>query len=239
MKSLILKEVNAFFGSLLGYLILSLFLTAMGLIVWVFPETSVLEYGYADLEPLFLYGPYVFIFLIPALSMRAIAEERRNQTWELLQTAPLTMAQVVLAKYVALLFLIVLAMLPTLLYLYSVIQLGDPVGNIDQAGFFGSWVGLFFLGAVFGAVGIFTSSISSQQVVAFVLGVFLCFLLYSGFGALSDLPLGSWGYWFEEMSLSFHYEQLSRGVIDSGDIFFFLAAIWVFLGGTILLVNKR
>lgn len=239
MKSLILKEINAFLGSLLGYLILALFLVALGLIVWVFPQSSVLDYGYADLEPLFTYTPYVFTFLIPALSMRAIAEERRNHTWELLRTSPLSLVQIVLAKYLALLILIFIAVLPTLLYFYSVYQLGDPVGNLDQAGFFGSWIGLILLGAVFGAVGIFSSALTTQQVVAFVLGVFFCFVLYFGFSAALDLGLGSWAYWIEELSLSFHYINLSRGVIDSTDIFFYLGMIWLFLGGAVLVLRNK
>ncbi|NVJ85046.1 MAG: gliding motility-associated ABC transporter permease subunit GldF [Algoriphagus sp.] len=239
MKSLILKEINAFLGSLLGYLILALFLVALGLIVWVFPQSSVLDYGYADLEPLFTYTPYVFTFLIPALSMRAIAEERRNHTWELLRTSPLSLVQIVIAKYMALLILICIAVLPTLLYFYSVYQLGDPVGNLDQAGFFGSWIGLILLGAVFGAVGIFSSALTTQQVVAFVLGVFLCFVLYFGFSAASDLGLGTWAYWIEELSLSFHYINLSRGVIDSTDIFFYLGMIWLFLGGAVLVLRNK
>ncbi|WP_144602150.1 gliding motility-associated ABC transporter permease subunit GldF [Algoriphagus algorifonticola] len=239
MKSLFIKEINAFFGSLLGYLILALFLVAIGLIVWVFPETSVLDYGYADLEPLFTYTPYVFTFLIPALSMRAIAEEKRNQTWELLRTAPLSLTQIILAKYLALLCLIILAVLPTLLYYISIVQLGDPIGNLDQAGFFGSWIGLLMIGAVFGAVGIFASALTSQQVVAFVLGVFLCFLIYFGFTAIADLQLGAISYWIEEISLSYHYVNLSRGVIDSSDLFFLLGMIWLFLGASILVLKNK
>ncbi|MFC3416055.1 gliding motility-associated ABC transporter permease subunit GldF [Algoriphagus hitonicola] len=239
MKSLFLKEINAFFGSLLGYLIVAMFLVAMGLIVWVFPETSVLDYGYADLEPLFTYTPYVFTFLIPALSMRAIAEERKNNTWELLRTSPLSLVQIIIAKYLALLLLIGLAVLPTLLYYFSIMQLGDPAGNLDQAGFFGSWIGLLMIGAVFGAVGIFSSALSSQQVVAFVMGVFLCFVLYFGFSALADLILGDWGYWIEEFSLSFHYINLSRGVIDSGDVFFMIGMIWLFLGLSVLTLKNK
>jgi ABC-2 type transport system permease protein len=178
MKSLFLKEINAFFGSLLGYLVLALFLIALGLIVWVFPETSVLDYGYADLEALFTYTPYVFTFLVPALSMRAISEERKTGTWELLRTSPLSLVQIVLAKYLALVTLVWLAVLPTILYLFSTIQLGDPVGNIDQASFIGSWLGLLGIGAVFAAVGLVASALTSQQVVAFVIGVFMCFVLY-------------------------------------------------------------
>ncbi|SFO00706.1 protein involved in gliding motility GldF [Algoriphagus ornithinivorans] len=239
MKSLFVKEINAFFGSLLGYLILALFLVAIGLIVWVFPETSVLDYGYADLEPLFTYTPYVFTFLIPALSMRAIAEEKRNQTWELLRTAPLSLTQIILAKYLALLCLIILAVLPTLLYYISIVQLGDPIGNLDQASFFGSWIGLLMIGAVFGAVGIFASALTSQQVVAFVLGVFLCFLIYFGFTAIADLQLGAISYWIEEISLSYHYVNLSRGVIDSSDLFFLVGTIWLFLGASILVLKNK
>ncbi|MCE7054073.1 gliding motility-associated ABC transporter permease subunit GldF [Algoriphagus sp. AGSA1] len=239
MKSLFLKEINAFFGSLLGYLVLALFLVAIGLIVWVFPETSVLDYGFADLEPLFTYTPYVFTFLVPALSMRAIAEERKSGTWELLRTSPLSLIQIILAKYLALLCLVLVAVLPTLLYLYSIVQLGDPVGNIDQAGFFGSWIGLIMIGAVFSAVGLFASSLTSQQVVAFVLGVFLCFVLYFGFSAVAEMQLGTFSFWVEEMSLSYHYMSLSRGVVNSGDMFFMLGMIWLFLGGSVMILRNK
>jgi ABC-2 type transport system permease protein len=239
MKSLIIKEINSFLGSLLGYLILALFLVAIGMIVWVFPQSSVLDYGYADLEPLFTYTPYVFTFLIPALSMRAIAEERKNHTWELLRTSPLSVFQIVLAKYLAILVLVAIALLPTLLYFFSILQLGDPPGNLDQASFFGSWIGLLLIGAVFGAVGVFSSSLTSQQVVAFVLGVFFCFLLYFGLSAAADLQFGAWAYWVEELSLSFHYINLSRGVIDSNDIFFFLGMIWFFLVASVLTLRNK
>lgn len=239
MKSLFLKEINAFFGSLVGYLVIALFLIALGLIVWVFPETSVLNYGYADLEALFTYTPYVFIFLVPALSMRAISEERKTGTWELLRTSPLSLAQIILAKYLALVMLVGVAIFPTILYLFSIIQLGDPVGNIDQASFMGSWLGLLGIGAVFAAVGLLTSAMTSQQVVAFVLGVFFCFVLYFGFTAVSELQLGILSYWAEELSLSHHYSNLSRGVIDSKDVFFLFSMIWFFLGTSILILRDK
>lgn len=239
MKSLFLKEITAFFGSLTGYLVLVLFLVAIGLLVWVFPESSVLDYGYADLESLFLYTPYVFTFLIPAISMRSLAEERRAGTWELLQTSPLSLTQIVMAKYMALLVLVFMAILPTLGYAYSISLLGNPEGNLDWAGFFGSWLGLLMIGATFAAVGLFASSLTSQQVVAFVLGVFLCFVLYFGLTALAGMVSGDWAYWIEELSLSYHYNSLSRGVIDSRDIFFLLGMIWVFLGATVLILKKK
>ena len=239
MKSLFLKEITSFFGSLTGYLVLVLFLVAIGLMVWVFPESSVLDYGYADLESLFLYTPYVFTFLIPAISMRSLAEERRAGTWELLQTSPLSLTQIVLAKYLALLVLIFMAILPTLGYAYSISLLGDPPGNLDWAGFFGSWLGLLMIGATFAAVGLFASSLTSQQVVAFVLGVFLCFVLYFGLTALAGMVPGDWAYWIEELSLSYHYNSLSRGVIDSRDLFFLFGMIWIFLGATVLILKKK
>lgn len=239
MKSLYLREINAFFGSLTGYLILALFLVALGLIVWVFPESSVLDYGFADLEALFTYTPYVFTFLIPALSMRAISEERKTGTWELLRTSPLSLIQIISAKYLALVTLVFLAVLPTLLYAYSIVQLGDPVGNLDLAGFFGSWIGLLMIGATFAAVGLFASSLTSQQVVAFVLGVFLCFVLYFGFTAMSEILSGEIAYWVEELSLSYHYISLSRGVVDSRDLFFLLGMIWVFLGASDLVLKNK
>jgi ABC-2 type transport system permease protein len=239
MRSLYIREINAFFGSLTGYLILALFLVALGLIVWVFPESSVLEYGFADLEALFSYTPYVFTFLIPALSMRAISEERKTGTWELLRTSPLSLIQIISAKYLALVTLVFLAVLPTLLYAYSIVHLGEPVGNLDLAGFFGSWIGLLMIGATFAAVGLFASSLTSQQVVAFVLGVFLCFVLYFGFTALSKILSGDIAYWVEELSLSYHYISLSRGVVDSRDLFFLLGMIWVFLGASVLILRNK
>jgi ABC-2 type transport system permease protein len=239
MNSLFLKEINAFFGSLTGYLVLALFLVALGLIVWVFPETSVLDYGFADLDSLFTYTPYVFTFLIPALSMRSISEERKSGTWELLRTSPLSLTQIILAKYSALLALVFLAVLPTLLYAYTIIQLGDPVGNLDLAGFFGSWLGLLMIGATFAAVGLFASALTSQQVVAFVLGVFFCFVLYFGFTALSEMLAGEISYWLEELSLSYHYNSLSRGVVDSRDVFFLLGMVWVFLGASIVVLRNK
>jgi ABC-2 type transport system permease protein len=239
MRSLFVKEINAFFGSLTGYLVLALFLLAIGLIVWVFPESSVLDYGFADLDSLFAYTPYVFTFLIPALSMRAISEERKSGTWELLRTSPLSLVQIIVVKYLALITLVILAVLPTLLYAYSIVQLGEPVGNLDLAGFFGSWLGLLMIGATFAAVGLFASALTSQQVVAFVLGVFLCFVLYFGLSALAEMLTGDAAYWVEELSLSYHYMSLSRGVIDSRDVFFLFGMIWLFLGGSVLVLRNK
>lgn len=240
MFALYRKEVNAFFSNLSGYLILSVFLVSLGLIVWVFPNTSILEYGFADLEPLFIYTPFVFIFLIPAITMKMIAEERRSGTWEILMTSPLGISRIVIGKYLASLTLIVMALIPTLLFYYSVVQLGDPVGNIDHAGFFGSWIGLCLMGAVFAAIGIFSSALTSHQIVAFIWGVFLSFLLYFGLTALVQMQIVSpVALFLESLSLSYHFESMGRGVIVSENLAYFLSVIVVMLGLTTIILKKR
>lgn len=240
MYSLLLKEINGFFNQLTGYLILVVFLIAIGLIVWVFPDTSVLEYGFADLEVLFAYTPYVFVFMVPAVTMRMIAEEKRSGTWELLMTAPMSTYQIVLAKYLASVILVIVALLPTLIYHYSIVQLGDPVGNIDSAGFFGSFFGLIFIGAVFTAIGIFSSALTDNQIVAFVIGVFISFLLYFGLTAMTDIQaMGQFSLLIENLSLSYHYRSMSRGVIDSGNLLYFLVLITIFLAATAFIIRRR
>jgi ABC-2 type transport system permease protein len=240
MKALYWKEINSFFSNLTGYLILSVFLVSIGLVVWVFPDTSVLDYGYADLEPLFIYTPYVFTFLIPAITMKMISEEKKSGTWELLMTSPLSNSKIILAKYFAALTLILVAILPTLIYYFSIIQLGEPQGNIDHAGFFGSWIGLVLMGAVFASIGILASALTSQQIVAFVLGVFLSFLLYFGLTALVQLNMMSpFALLLEEISLSFHYQSMSRGVINAGNLAYFLGIIIVNLSLTTLLIRRK
>lgn len=238
MSSLFWKEINAFFTNLTGYIIMVIFLVAIGLIVWVFPGTSVLEYGFSDLEALFSYTPLVFMFLIPAVTMRMIAEEKKSGTWELLLTAPIPVSQVMLAKYLATLVLIVLTLLPTLVYYYSIVQLGDPVGNIDSAGFFGSIIGLLLIGAAMAAVGMFSSAITDNQIVAFVIGVFTCFMLYIGLSAMASLN-EQWGYVLESISLSFHYESMSRGVIAAENVYYFAGFIGCVLTVTWGIISRK
>ena len=238
MSSLFWKEINAFFTNLTGYIIMVIFLVALGLIVWVFPGTSVLEYGFSDLEALFSYTPLVFMFLIPAVTMRMIAEEKKSGTWELLLTAPIPVSQVMLAKYLATLVLIVLTLLPTLVYYYSIVQLGDPVGNIDSAGFFGSIIGLLLIGAAMAAVGMFSSAITDNQIVAFVIGVFTCFMLYIGLSAMASLN-EQWGYVLESISLSFHYESMSRGVIAAENVYYFAGFIGCVLTVTWGIISRK
>jgi len=239
MGQLFLKEINVFFNHLTGYLLLAAFLIALGLVVWVFPETSVLEYGFADLEALFIYTPFIFVFLVPAVTMRMVAEEKKSGTWELLMTSPLTNSQIILAKYFAALALIVLALLPTLVYYYSVVQLGDPVGNIDSAGFFGSFIGLILIGAVFAAIGIFSSALTENQITAFVIGVFLGFLLYFGLSAFATLQRSDTAIFLEELSLSYHYQSMGRGVIDSSNLIYFLSVIGSLLVLTGIIIKRK
>ncbi len=184
MLQVLSKEFNSFLNSLIAYIVMGVFLTAVGLLMWVFPETSVLEYGYADMSTLFSLAPYVFIFLIPAISMRSFAEEKKAGTMELLLTKPLTDWDIILGKYLACFLLVILALVPTVIYYFSIYMLGDPVGNIDTPGVMGSYIGLILLGGVFCAAGIFASSITTNQIVSFILAAFLCFILFSGFESL-------------------------------------------------------
>jgi ABC-2 type transport system permease protein len=240
MKEVFFKEVNSFLSSLIAYIVLSVFLIGVGLLVWVFPETSVLEYGYADLETLFSFGPYVLLFLIPAITMRMFAEEKKGGTMELLFTRPLTDWQIILGKYFSGIFLLLLALLPTLLYYYSVSELGNPEGNIDSAAFAGSFLGLFLLGAVFTAIGVFASSITENQIVAFLVALFLCFLLYTGFSSLAAIDVwGTGAYIIQQLGLLFHYDALSRGLIDSRNLAYFLSLIILLLSLTKLVLTSR
>ncbi|WP_304517570.1 gliding motility-associated ABC transporter permease subunit GldF [Cecembia rubra] len=240
MRALYWKEINGFFSNLSGYLILSVFMVSIGLIVWVFPDTSVLEYGFADLEPLFFYTPYVFIFLIPAITMKMIAEEKKTGTWELLMTSPLSIGKIIIAKYLAALTLIIISLLPTLIYYYSMVELGNPPGNIDHAGFFGSWIGLILISAVFASIGILGSSLSSHQMVAFIWGVFISFLMYFGLTALVQLNImNSFALFLEELSLSFHYQSMARGVIDGQNLGYFISIVILMLGLTGIISRKK
>lgn len=240
MKEIFLKEVNGFLNSLIAYIVLGVFLVGIGLLVWVFPETSVLDYGYADLETMFSFGPYVLLFLIPAISMRTFAEEKKGGTMELLFTRPLTDWQIILGKYFGCLFLLLLALLPTLLYYYSLYELGNPEGNIDTAGVAGSYVGLFLLGAVFAAIGVFASSITENQIVAFLVALFLCFLLYTGFSSLAAIDIwGTWSYVIQQLGILYHYNALSRGLIDSRNLVYFLSMIILMLSLTKLVLSSR
>ena len=234
MIRVIAKEFNSFLNSLIAYVVIGVFLTGMGLLIWVFPETSVLEYGYADMDTLFSLGPYVFIFLIPAITMRSFAEEKKSGTMELLLTKPLTDWDIILGKFFACFLLVLFALLPTLIYYYSVWALGNPAGNIDTPGVIGSYVGLALLGGVFCAVGMVASSITSNQIVAFILAAFLCFIVFTGFESISTLNVWSANALvIKQLGILYHYDALSKGLIDSRDVIYFFS-----VGALLLLVSK-
>jgi ABC-2 type transport system permease protein len=240
MAQILAKEFNSFLNSLIAYIVIGAFLTAMGLLLWVFPETSILEYGYADLFTLFSLAPYVFIFLIPAITMRSFAEEQKAGTMELLLTKPLTDWDIILGKYFACFLLVLLTLIPTVIYYFTVSGLGNPPGNIDTPGVIGSYIGLLLLGAVFSATGIFASSVSSNQIVSFILAAFLCFLLFSGFESLALLNVWSvHSLTVRQLGLLYHYDALSKGLIDSRDLVYFLSVIGLLLLITRITVGSR
>jgi len=240
MFAILQKEVNSFLNSMIAYIVIGVFLVAIGLFMWVFPDTSVLEYGYADMQTLFTMAPWIFLFLIPAITMRTFSEEKKGGTLELLLTKPITDLQLLLGKYLACLLLAILAIIPTLLYYYSVYNLGNPVGNIDSAAVTGSYIGLIFLAAIFTAIGVFASAITENQIISFILAVFLCFLIYTGFDYIASLDMGgNISYIISSLGISFHYNALSKGLIDSRDILYFLSVIGLFLLGTKLVLESR
>jgi ABC-2 type transport system permease protein len=230
MIQVLSKEFNSFLNSLIAYVVIGVFLTAVGLLMWVFPETSVLDYGYADMETLFALGPYVFIFLVPAITMRSFAEEAKGGTLELLLTKPLSDWDIILGKYFASFFLVALSLFPTLIYYFSVNALGNPPGNIDTPGVMGSYVGLLLLGAVFCAIGIFSSSVTHNQIVSFIVAAFLSYLLFAGFQSLSLVNVWSKHALFvRELGLLYHYDALSKGLIDSRNLVYFGSVIALML----------
>ncbi len=240
MIQVLSKEFNSFLNSLIAYVVIGVFLIAMGLLMWVFPETSVLEYGYADMETLFRLGPYVLIFLIPAITMRSFAEEKKAGTIELLITKPLSDWDIILGKFLACFLLVCCALLPTIIYYVSVYKLGATPGNIDTPGVIGSYIGLVLLGAVFCAVGILASSLTRNQIVAFIIAAFLCFILFSGFESLSALNVWSANaLLIKQLGLVEHYQSLGRGLIDSRDVIFFGTVILVMLSLTKLNLSIR
>lgn len=239
MIQIFAKEFNSFLNSLIAYIVIGVFLTAIGLLMWVFPETSVLDYGYADMDTLFSLGPYVLIFLIPAITMKSFAEERKLGTMEFLLTKPLSDWDIVLGKFLASLSLVFLALIPTVIYYISISALGSPTGNIDSAGVMGSYIGLALLSAIFCAIGIFASSLTSNQIIAFILAAFLCFLFYTGFESVSSFG-GSGALFIKQVGILYHYESLSRGLIDSRDVIYFLSmAGWILLVTRIILGSRH
>ncbi len=238
MLSILKKEITSYLSSLVAYVTIGVFLLVLGLFLWVFPDSSILNYGYAGLDSLFSTAPYLFMFLIPAITMRSLAEERKEGTFELLLTRPLTDWQIVLGKYFASLLIVFFALVPTLVYYYSVYTLGSPQGDIDTGGVIGSYIGLFLLGAGFAAIGLFASSISKNQIIAFTVAVFLSFFFYSGFDSLSQL-LSLQNLGLQNFGITEHYDSVSRGVLDTRDLAYFIILAGVFICLTLLVLLKQ
>ncbi len=240
MWQVLKKETGSFFSSLIAYIVIVVFLASMGLVTWVFPQTSVLEYGFANIDPLFNLVPYVFMFIIPAITMRTFAEEKRGGTMELLLTRPLTDMQIITGKFMASLLLIAFALLPTLVYYFSVYTLGSPAGNIDTAAVAGSYLGLLLLAAVFTAIGVLSSSFTDNQIVAFIVAVFLCFFFYDGFSSLASVNVwASYSYFISQIGIDYHYTSMSRGLIDLRNVIYFFSVIIVMLHLTRLVLASR
>jgi len=241
MFTLLKKEIRSFLSSLIGYITIAVFLLVMGLFMWVLQtDSNILDNGYANIDSLFVIAPWVFLFLIPAITMRLFADEKKAGTIELLLTRPLTDLQIILAKYFAGFLLVLFSLLPTLIYYYSVHKLGNPVGNIDTGGMWGSYIGLLFLGAAFVAVGLFASAITDNQVVSFILALFLCFFIYIGFDFISSFALfGKIDDLILSLGINSHYISMSRGVIDTRDAVYFISLIALFVVLTRTVLESR
>jgi ABC-2 type transport system permease protein len=241
MYAILRKELNSFLSSLIGYIVIAVFLLINGLFLWVFPlEFNIFEFGYAGLDSLFILAPFVFLFLIPAISMRSFSEEKRTGTIELLMTKPLTELQIIAGKYFATVLLLIFTLIPTFIYVYTVHSLGFPPGNLDTGGTWGSYIGLLFLGGSFAAIGLFVSSQTSNQIVAFIISVFLSGFCYFGFDFIYEFRfLGSFGLFIKSLGINEHYVSMSRGVIDTRDVLYFLSFIVIFLLLTKISLERR
>ena len=233
MFSIYIKEIRSFLSSLIAYVVMLVFLLAIGLFTWVLPDYNVFDYGYANLDTLFNMAPWLFIFLISAITMRSLSEEKKNGTIEIISTKPISDLAIILGKYFAGLTIVLFTLLPTLIYYITIYQLGAPKGNLDSGAIMGSYIGLFFLSSCFVAVGMFASAISDNQIVSFIVSMFLCFLFYNLFELIADFKLlGTWDSVVANLGINAHYQSISRGVIDSRDLFYLIGFDIIFIAAT-------
>ena len=229
MKAILIKEINSFFTSPIAYLVIGFFLLINGLFLWFFDDDfNILNAGFADVTPFFYLSPWVLLFLIPAITMKSFADENNNKTIELLKTKPISDWQIVFGKFWASLLLTVIAIIPTLTYVYTVYKLGNPIGNVDFGSTFGSYIGILFLASTYTSIGLFTSTISKNQIVAFILAVFITFLLFYGFDAVSN-SFGNDSLLIQKLGINEHFKSISRGVIDTRDLVYFISVTGFFL----------
>lgn len=234
------KEIRSFLSSLIAYITMSVFLVVTGLFIWVFPETNLLDYGYANLDSLFSIAPWVFLLLIPAITMRSFSEERKSGTIELLATRPVSDLEIIIGKYLAGWSLVLFSLIPTVVYYITIYRLGIEKGNIDTGSVIGSYIGLLLLGGSFVAIGIFASAITDNQIVAFILAIFLCFFSFFGFDSISQLGLfGKIDDVIIDLGINAHYESISRGVLDTRDVIYFCSFTAVFGLLTKLVLESR
>ncbi len=240
MLAILKKEINTFFASPIGYLVIGVFLLLNGLFLWVFKgEFNILDNGLANLSPFFLLAPWILIFLVPAVTMRSFSDEKKQGTLELLVTKPISHFQIVLGKYFGAFILILMALIPTLLYVYTISVLGNPEGNLDLGSTIGSYFGLLFLIAAYTAIGVFASTLSDNQIVAFIIAVFICFFFYFGFEGLSNYNVFDNIIYMENLGMASHYNSMSRGVIDTRDLVYFISIALAFLLFTKLRIQKQ
>lgn len=229
MWSVCKKELRQFFSNLTGYIAIIVFLLVNGLVLFVFDE-NILDFGYATLDRFFLLAPWILLLLIPAITMRSFADEFKTGTYEILQTRPLTRWQIITGKYLGSLIVVFIALVPTVIYIFSIQRLSSGEG-LDMGATIGSYTGLFFLASVFTAISICSSSFTNNAVVAFIASLIGCALLYYGFSAISRMPALANGadYYVEMIGINFHYQSISRGLIDTRDVVYFLSVIFLFL----------
>ena len=241
MFSIYKKELTGFFSTLTGYIVIGVFLVINSLFMWVFPgELNIPEGGYASLETIFIISPWVFLFLVPAVTMRMISEEKRLGTIELLYSRPITEWRIVAGKYLASVTLVLLSLLPLIVSYLTVWYTGNPTGNLDIGGTWGSMTGLFFLAAIYASIGLFASSLTENQVISFIVAVIICFIMFTGFDSLAMLPgLRQIDELVIRLGINEHYRSMSRGVIDTGDIAYFMVVIVIFNEATRLVLTSR
>ncbi len=234
------KELRQFFSNLTGYIAIVLFLLVNGLFLFVLKDSNLFDYGYASLDKFFDLSPWILMFLVSAITMRSLSDEFRSGTFEILQTRPVSTLQIVLGKYISVLVVIFFVLVPTFIYVFTIHHL-NASGGIDTGGITGSYIGLFFLSSVFASIGICCSSFTGNAVVAFLISCFASLILYFGFSAFSHLPvfLGNADYYIEMLGIDFHYRSISKGLLDTRDIIYFLSIIFLFLVITVKNLYKR
>ena len=243
MFALFSKEIKSFFGSLIGYVIICTFLVATGLFLFIIPSSdnsNILESNLSSLEPLFNMAPWLYLLLIPAMTMRSFADEKLLGTLELIVTKPITEFQIILAKYLANVVILALTLIPTVVYYFTIQNIGAPAWNMDKGATLGSYVGLFLLGCIFISIGIFSSSLTKSQIIALIISVILCIFCYIGFEFVSQLNVfGKYDLLINRLGISYHYYSISQGQIDTRDVIYYFSTIAFFLLFTKLIISSR